>query len=368
MMKYRTKRVKIYDYQYEQPEDNYFYNNKCYNKIKYSKNNEYYNKNSIKQKKYLKEYQNNGSYFHKFQNFDDYESFYPKNYEKTKKDSQNNEYDYTNTLNPEKYNNFPKNHNPQKTGKIYKKIIVDSTETFSVQKQNENYSKVEEDKIQVDSSNNNNDKKKCKKSWIKSIPHPKRKKENENGCFQGKKIINYQQKKGEKHSLIKERKLSFSSSQNNESTKQSINTINTSYSSNKEKDVSNRENKEIESNLKISNNLTNNFNKNKFDDENKNIESPEKLQSTNKYLENTEVLQVKVKISESETATFKIKRYDDLFLTISVFCEIYSIDESLMKPIILKTLCALNTIYQVYNCNVSKENIKILKDVKESMI
>ena len=35
-----------------------------------------------------------------------------------------------------------------------------------------------------------------------------------------------------------------------------------------------------------------------------------------------------------------------------------------MKPLIIKTLCTLNTIYQIYNSDMSKENIEILKNVK----
>ena len=71
-----------------------------------------------------------------------------------------------------------------------------------------------------------------------------------------------------------------------------------------------------------------------------------------------------MKISENKTATFKIKKYDDLFLTISLFCEIYSIDEKIMKPFIIKSLSALNTIYQIYNSDISQENIEILKTIK----
>ena len=81
-------------------------------------------------------------------------------------------------------------------------------------------------------------------------------------------------------------------------------------------------------------------------------------------MENTEILKIQVKISKNETATFKIKRFDDLFLTVSLFCEIYSIDEKLMKPIIMKALSSLNTIYQIYNSNISKENIDTLKKIK----
>ena len=126
-----------------------------------------------------------------------------------------------------------------------------------------------------------------------------------------------EKEKTEKNKMKTGRKLSFNSNQTNESTKQSFNTQNTSCTTNKEKDVS----QEI---------------KNKFDEDNlitDNNESNNKIEHTNKYLENTEVLKVNIKISENKIVTFKIKRYDDLFYTISLFCEIYSIDEKFELPV-----------------------------------
>ena len=35
-----------------------------------------------------------------------------------------------------------------------------------------------------------------------------------------------------------------------------------------------------------------------------------------------------------------------------------------MKPLIIKSLSALNTIYQIYNSDISQENIEILKTIK----
>ena len=84
----------------------------------------------------------------------------------------------------------------------------------------------------------------------------------------------------------------------------------------------------------------------------------------NKYLENTEILKVVVKISETETALFKIKRYDDLFVTVNLFCEINSVPEKFKKPLLIKVLGALNMIYQMYNSNLSKDNINILNKAR----
>ena len=81
----------------------------------------------------------------------------------------------------------------------------------------------------------------------------------------------------------------------------------------------------------------------------------------NPIAENTEILNVNVKISENKSAVFKLRRFDDLFLTVKLFCEINSIDEKLMKPIIIKALSALNNIYQVINAKLDNKLIQKLK-------
>ena len=81
----------------------------------------------------------------------------------------------------------------------------------------------------------------------------------------------------------------------------------------------------------------------------------------NPIAENTEILKVNVKISKNKTTIFKLRRFDDLFLTVKLFCEINAIDEKFMKPIIIKALCALNNIYQVINTKLDSKNIKRLK-------
>ena len=84
----------------------------------------------------------------------------------------------------------------------------------------------------------------------------------------------------------------------------------------------------------------------------------------NPIIENTEILQVNVKISKDKNVIFKLRRFDDLFLTVKLFCEINSIEEKLMKPIITKTLCTLNSIYQIYNTQLDSNDIKILQMLK----
>ena len=109
--------------------------------------------------------------------------------------------------------------------------------------------------------------------------------------------------------------------------------------------------------------------KNKINDNNSN-EPYNKYNSINQELdqlwinpiaENTEILNVNVKISKNKNAIFKLRRFDDLFLTVKLFCEINSIDEKFMKPIIIKTLCTLNNIYQVFNTQIDENNIKRIR-------
>ena len=62
-------------------------------------------------------------------------------------------------------------------------------------------------------------------------------------------------------------------------------------------------------------------------------------------------------LSDNQTVMFKLKRFDDLFLTIKLFWEINSIEEKLINPIIIKSLLSIYTNYQIYNCEISSKNI-----------
>ena len=97
--------------------------------------------------------------------------------------------------------------------------------------------------------------------------------------------------------------------------------------------------------------------------DNKNNNKIEEYQG-NPEFENIEILKVNVKISKDKNVVFKLKRYDDLFETIKIFCEINSIDEKLIKPLIIKSLCTLNTIYQVVNSKLENQQIELLKEIK----
>ena len=101
----------------------------------------------------------------------------------------------------------------------------------------------------------------------------------------------------------------------------------------------------------------------KIINDNKSNNKTEEYQG-NPQFENTEILKVNVKISKEKYAVFKLKRYDDLFETIKIFCEINSIDEKLIKPLIIKSLSTLNTIYQVVNSKLDQQQIELLKKIK----
>ena len=345
--------------------ENYDYRH-SYN-LKSTKINNYYNKKAQKFKNYQKNnIPNENPYSSNYVKINDFQPFFPKNYtnnqnqfsDEYNKDEQytfspiknNDFFNYENSINN---NNYINNNENQFQNRIDEEISTCPSE--NIKKQDE------EQQPQ-----------KPKKFGIQSIPHPKRRK-NHGSCYiSGKKNVLYKPKKEKEIFIKKERKLSISSAQNNfDSAKHSISTLNTSSSSYKEKDVLNEEKKSSNhidnKNEVIINNDDNRYNdnkiiKNKFDENINEIKNYN--QQINPYNENTEILKVNVKLPNNQTVIFKLRRFDDLFLTIKLFCEINSIDEKFIKPLIIKSLCTINTIYQLYNSNIPSENIPILQRIK----
>ncbi len=162
---------------------------------------------------------------------------------------------------------------------------------------------------------------------------------------QNLKIDNYLEDKKNDVSEVNNSKRRFSNfSNSSDCSKASKSTLDTSIASIKEKDVSEEKITDLKEN-------------------DTKILVDEKHQ-TNPAFENTEILNVQVKISKDKTAIFKLKRFDDLFLTIKLFCEINSVDEKLIKPLIIKSLSTLNTIYQVMNSKLDGNQIRVLKNIK----
>ena len=81
--------------------------------------------------------------------------------------------------------------------------------------------------------------------------------------------------------------------------------------------------------------------------------------------ENTVILEINVKISPEKTLTFKIRRYDDMFKTVKIFCEINKLDIKLIRPFIIYIIKALNSIYGIYNLKLKKDEIDFLKELKK---
>ena len=331
---------------------------------KSTKINNYHNQNTQKYKNYQKNNMlNENQYSSHYVEINDVQPFYPKNLKNTQKQfsddynkdeqyffspiKKNDFSNYENSINNNNYENNKNESQFQNNNFDEKEISTCPSENLQKKETEEQYQKP-------------------KKFGIKNIPHPKRRK-NHGSCYiSGKKILPFKQKEIFK----KERKLS--SEQNNfDSAKHSISTLNTSSSSYKEKDLLNEEkknnchidNKTEEMNKNESNGIKDTkIIKNKFDENINEIKNNE--QQINPYYENTEILKVNVKLSNNQTVVFKIRRFDDLFLTIKLFCEINSIDEKFIKPLIIKSLSTINTIYQLYNSNISSENIHILKRIK----
>ena len=120
------------------------------------------------------------------------------------------------------------------------------------------------------------------------------------------------------------------------------------------------------------NNNHNNMNKNPFHNMMPQMELNQcilKTQINNNNLfekdkENTDILEINVKIKENKTLTFKIRRYDDMFRTVKIFCEINKLDIKLIRPFIIYIIKALNSIYGIYNLKLKKDEIEFLQQLK----
>ena len=112
----------------------------------------------------------------------------------------------------------------------------------------------------------------------------------------------------------------------------------------------------------MSNNNFNNvlFSKNETnissDTINNNILDPKK--------ENTCILEINLKIGKDKIYSFKLKRFDDLFETVQIFCQIHQLNSNLYLPIINNIIKALNCIYGIYNIKLSQKEINELMFLK----
>ena len=105
--------------------------------------------------------------------------------------------------------------------------------------------------------------------------------------------------------------------------------------------------------------------KSSFDSFHSSIKSGSLLDN-DKEKENTDILEINVKISSKDTLIFKIRRYDDMFKTVKIFCEINKLDIKLIRPFIIHIIKALNSIYGIYNLKLKTDEIQFLKDIKDN--
>ena len=80
--------------------------------------------------------------------------------------------------------------------------------------------------------------------------------------------------------------------------------------------------------------------------------------------ENTDILIINVKVSKTENLVFKIRRYDDMFKTVQMFCEINQLDSQFIKPMIINVIKALNAIYTIYNTKLTAKDVQYLNKIK----
>lgn len=90
----------------------------------------------------------------------------------------------------------------------------------------------------------------------------------------------------------------------------------------------------------------------------------DKDKTEEKDRENTDILSINIKVSKDECLVFKIRRYDDMFKTVKMFCEINHLDSSLIRPLIISIIKALNAIYGVINMEICQNEITFLNQFR----
>ena len=87
-----------------------------------------------------------------------------------------------------------------------------------------------------------------------------------------------------------------------------------------------------------------------------------------KEKENTDILNINIKLPNKEVNVIKIRRYDDMFKTVKIFCEINQLESKYIRPLIIYIIKALNAIYGIVNLKLSQEEIKFLHNLRQSCI
>jgi hypothetical protein len=80
--------------------------------------------------------------------------------------------------------------------------------------------------------------------------------------------------------------------------------------------------------------------------------------------ENTCILEINLKFSNNKIYNFKLNRFDDLFETVQIFCQINRLNSNLYIPIIINIMKALNSIYGIYNLKLNEKEINEIQFLK----
>ena len=80
--------------------------------------------------------------------------------------------------------------------------------------------------------------------------------------------------------------------------------------------------------------------------------------------ENTCILEISLKLTKEKIYNFKLNRFDDLFETVQIFCQINELNSKLYIPILINIMKALNSIYGIFNLKLTKNEINELQMMK----
>ena len=84
--------------------------------------------------------------------------------------------------------------------------------------------------------------------------------------------------------------------------------------------------------------------------------------------ENIVILKIKIKIAPNDSKIFALKKYDDLFVKISDFFDMYKIKTDLVKPTISRIFSALDYIFYAFNNKIGKYDLNYLNSLNNLWI
>ena len=105
-----------------------------------------------------------------------------------------------------------------------------------------------------------------------------------------------------------------------------------------------------------------NLNNNQFNKFNVNSRNTKITNST--IFENTLILSVKIKVDKDKFVFYNLRKYDDLFISMKLFCKLNHINEILVKCLIIQILKTLNNVYKISNYLLTQRDINYLFNIK----